>query len=190
MSVRKRTWTSPNGKPKEAWVVDCYGADGKRRLKTFKTKVDAVRYSGIATAARAGIVPEPLTAKQLRPIEFDIPLPAGRWRDGPGRDALRTALRAACPTAQPTTDSVVLHLIVQVPPRAVVSDIDNLLKPVIDALSGVAWTDNNQVYELLVRRVHAHTGRLRIRFWQLPQPAIMPHLNTLMDARLILDWRR
>jgi len=35
MSIRKRTWTSPKGEQKEAWVVDYVDQGGKRRLKTF-----------------------------------------------------------------------------------------------------------------------------------------------------------
>jgi Holliday junction resolvase RusA-like endonuclease len=191
VSVRRRTWTGPNGETKEAWIVDYRDQYRKRRLRTFRTKADAIRFSGVSTAVRAGIIPEPLTAKQFSPVEFIVPLPENRWiRNGPGRDTLVAALRSACPMAQPTIDSVVMHLIVELPPRAVIADVDNLLKPVLDALKGITWVDDNQICELLVRRVPGRTRQLRIRLWQLPQTAITPHLNALMREGLILDWRR
>ncbi len=40
MSIRKRRWKS-GGVSKTAWVVDYRDQDGKRRLKTFKTKKEA-----------------------------------------------------------------------------------------------------------------------------------------------------
>jgi integrase len=49
MSVRKREWTTPKGEKKQAWVVDYFDTTGKRRLKTFKLKKEADRFS--ATAA-------------------------------------------------------------------------------------------------------------------------------------------
>src|SRR5262245_36822108 len=42
--VRKRTWAKPNGETGEAWVAD-YRANGKRHIKTFKTRREAVAFS-------------------------------------------------------------------------------------------------------------------------------------------------
>ena len=47
MAVRKRTWTKPNGETGEAWVVD-YKSSGKRHLKTFPTRKEAVAFSNKA----------------------------------------------------------------------------------------------------------------------------------------------
>ena len=47
MAVRKRTWTKPNGETGEAWVVD-YKSNGKRHLKTFPTRKEAVAFSNKA----------------------------------------------------------------------------------------------------------------------------------------------
>ena len=56
MSVRKRSWTSPSGEMKEAWVVDYRDQGGARHLKTFERKRDADAYHGIvAQDVRAGI---------------------------------------------------------------------------------------------------------------------------------------
>ena len=55
MSVRKRTWNSPNGEPKEAWVVDYVDQHGDRHLKTFTKKRDAdAHHAIVGTAVRAG----------------------------------------------------------------------------------------------------------------------------------------
>jgi integrase len=41
MSTRKRTWTSPNGERKSAWVVDYVDNSGARRRETYATKKEA-----------------------------------------------------------------------------------------------------------------------------------------------------
>lgn len=56
MSVRKRTWTSPKGEEKTAWVVDYQDAGGKRRLKTFAKKKDADAFAATASVeVREGV---------------------------------------------------------------------------------------------------------------------------------------
>src|SRR5262245_49368965 len=55
MSVRKRTWKSPNGETKEAWVVDYVDQKGERHIKTFARKRDAdAHHLIVGTAVRAG----------------------------------------------------------------------------------------------------------------------------------------
>ncbi len=49
MSVRKRTWTSPKGEEKSAWVVDYFDMAGKRRLKTFRLKKEADAFAATAS---------------------------------------------------------------------------------------------------------------------------------------------
>lgn len=49
MSVRKRTWTTPKGVEKSAWVVDYADNGGKRRLKTFTKKKDADAFAATAS---------------------------------------------------------------------------------------------------------------------------------------------
>jgi integrase len=41
MSVRMRTWTTPKGEVKEAWIANYADQSGKRRTKTFARKKDA-----------------------------------------------------------------------------------------------------------------------------------------------------
>jgi integrase len=56
MSVRKRTWTAPNGEQKEAWVVDYRDQRGDRHIKTFTRKKDADTYhTAVKGDVRAGI---------------------------------------------------------------------------------------------------------------------------------------
>jgi integrase len=55
MSVRKRTWKSPSGEMREAWVVDYVDQHGDRHLKTFARKRDAdAHHAIVGTAVRAG----------------------------------------------------------------------------------------------------------------------------------------
>src|SRR5258705_13803622 len=56
VSVRKRTWKSPNGEMREAWVVDYVDQHGDRHLKTFAKKRDADAHHAIVGAAvRTGV---------------------------------------------------------------------------------------------------------------------------------------
>ena len=56
MSVRKRTWESPGGEMKEAWVVDYVDRDGDRHIKTFAKKRDAdAEHAIVGVAVRAGV---------------------------------------------------------------------------------------------------------------------------------------
>lgn len=56
MSVRKRSWKTPNGETKEAWVVDYRDQHGERHLKTFARKKDAdAHHAAVAVSVRAGI---------------------------------------------------------------------------------------------------------------------------------------
>jgi integrase len=56
MSVRKRSWTTPKGEQREAWIVDYRDADGDRCIETFTKKKDAdARHSDISVNVRAGV---------------------------------------------------------------------------------------------------------------------------------------
>jgi len=55
VSVRKRTWKSPNGEMKEAWVVDYVDQHGDRHIKTFAKKRDAdAHHAIVSVTVRAG----------------------------------------------------------------------------------------------------------------------------------------
>src|SRR5262245_48075183 len=41
MSVRKRSWTTTTGEPREAWIVDYADAQGDRHIATFERKKEA-----------------------------------------------------------------------------------------------------------------------------------------------------
>jgi integrase len=56
MSVRKRTWTTPKGEEKSAWIVDYVDTTGKRRLKTFTKKKEADQFAATTTVeVREGV---------------------------------------------------------------------------------------------------------------------------------------
>jgi integrase len=55
MSVRRRSWISPTGERKEAWVVDYRDQHGHRHIKTFDRKKDADAYGDtVRVDVRAG----------------------------------------------------------------------------------------------------------------------------------------
>jgi integrase len=55
MSVRKRSWTTPRGEVREAWVIDYTDQNGERHLETFKLKREAeARHADVAVDVRAG----------------------------------------------------------------------------------------------------------------------------------------
>jgi Holliday junction resolvase RusA-like endonuclease len=177
VSVRKRFWSGG----KEAWVVDFKDATGKRRLRTFATKKDADQFAAVVKAVHSGQIPEP---PDYRPLEFTSEFPFNRWNRNSGRAAVINAFRASFRTALPTTDGVIVHVIAEMPLANVIADVENLLKPVLDALKGVAWVDDAQVNELLVRRVPAPRRRLRVKVWQIPGPVIAAHSLILTKAGL------
>jgi integrase len=56
MSVRKRTWTTRRGEPKEAWIVDYIDQDGDRHIETFERKKEPdARHATVKVNVRQGI---------------------------------------------------------------------------------------------------------------------------------------
>ena len=170
----KRNWTTRRGEDQSAWVCEFRDANGKRRLKTFNTKGAAQEFEARARAVASGIVPEPL-ARGHRAMEFSVELPSNGWRKGIGREAIAELFRARFPAHEPSIDYIVLHVLAEMQPSSVVADVDNLLKPVLDALSGVAWVNDTQVCEMLVRRSHGRKRNLTIRIWQIPRPSVIAY---------------
>jgi Holliday junction resolvase RusA-like endonuclease len=84
-----------------------------------------------------------------------------------GRAAIVDALRTAYPTLKPATGEVIVHVLAEVQPSSVVADVDNLLKPILDALAGVAYVNDTQVVECLVRKIPSTERRLRVKIWPL-----------------------
>lgn len=182
MAVRKRSWES-GGTRKQSWVVDFRDAAGRRRLKTFQNKREADRFEAAARAIGAGAIPEPLT-RGYRPIEFSFGLADNGWKKAAARENIVKSFRAAHPGFNPTTDNVIVHVSAEMPPSHVVADVDNLLKPVLDALTGVVWMDDTQVCEVLARRFPSSRRRLTIKIWQAPGRTLVSHLNALAQAGL------
>jgi integrase len=56
VSVRKRTWTNGDGSQGEAWIAEYTDFEGKRRIRTFEKKHEAVAYhANVAGELRSGI---------------------------------------------------------------------------------------------------------------------------------------
>lgn len=47
-------------------------------------------------------------------------------------------------------------------------DVDNILKPILDALNGVAYVDDSQVVELFVKKIQSTQDSLEIHIKELP----------------------
>jgi Holliday junction resolvase RusA-like endonuclease len=153
MSVRKRKDVNY-----DAWLVSYRDAGFRRRHKTFATQNEAERFHLLVTN---GLSPELLNGH--KPIEFTVAL------TGPIKSS-RAAIVAALPSPiSPISESVTMHIIAEVPPRHIVADVDNFLKPILDALTGIVWLDDTQVCELLVRRIVGRTKRLQIKIWPTPK---------------------
>jgi integrase len=43
-TIRKRSWATPAGEPREAWIADYRDQQGKRRHKQFARKKDADKW--------------------------------------------------------------------------------------------------------------------------------------------------
>jgi hypothetical protein len=187
MSIRKRFWHT-NGVRKEAWVANYTDpATGKRRLLTFQTQRAAKHFVRLVHAERHVGLVEPLSGRRL--VQFTSQIP--KTRHNSGRKTVEEALRAAYPTLAPTTDNVIVHVLAFVPPAVLIPDVDNLLKPVIDALSGVLYVDDTQIIECLIRRVPSLERCLRIKVMTVARvdPAaieamvLSPQRDTNVDIR-------
>ena len=99
MSVRKRTWKSPSGEMREAWVVDYVDQHGDRHLKTFAKKRDA--------DAHHAIVGPPSAPAPIRPTARASPSPR------PPSYGWRAAMRPASsgPRSPPTGSMPTLHIV-------------------------------------------------------------------------------
>jgi Holliday junction resolvase RusA-like endonuclease len=174
MSVRKRSWTNSKGEPGEAWVVDYQDVHGVRRQKSFARKKEADAYHA---CAKAGIVPpRPLRPTHADALTFTVPLSlvrlraykdgmAGRLRVEKRRATIREALISAYPNIKPVMGDVIVHVTAEVPRAAAVPDVDNLLKPVLDAMTGVVYLDDTQVIECLVVKIPSHESHMKIEVW-------------------------
>lgn len=80
------------------------------------------------------------------------------------------------------TDSVILHVVAELSPCSAIADVDNLLKPILDALTSIAWIDDTQICELFVRRVPSRERLFRIKLWQIPRGVIGSYMLTLMES--------
>jgi integrase len=80
MSVRKRAWTTRNGEPREAWIVDYFDQDGERHIRTFERKKDADAYhatvkvdvrQGVHTAPSKSITVAEAAEGWIKRVEAD-----------------------------------------------------------------------------------------------------------------------
>jgi integrase len=80
MAVRKRTWKTAAGQPRESWIVDYADAQGDRHIRTFQRKKDADAYfakvsvdvrAGTHTAPSKSIVVEEAAQNWIQSVALD-----------------------------------------------------------------------------------------------------------------------
>jgi Holliday junction resolvase RusA-like endonuclease len=163
MAVRSRTWTTANGELRQAWVTRYMDGEGRRRLKTFRTKGQATAFESAVNVAKGG-AGQVDRGRSL--ISFTAPLPRSKKRDG--RQAVVDALLETYPHVLPTACPVIVHVTAEAAPSAVVCDVDNLLKPVLDALAGHVYVNDTQVIECMARKIPSAKNRLQVKVWLVP----------------------
>jgi Holliday junction resolvase RusA-like endonuclease len=163
-TVRKRVWTTRKGVRNEAWVTTYKDIAGRVRTKHLPSEAEARKFM---TAIVQSEYSQPLKKKRDgRPIMFVAPVPRDRTIEA--RKPITEAFRAAHPMHAPLISPVIVHVFAEIPPHIAVADVDNLLKPVLDALAGVAYVNDNQIVECLVRRLPCRERRLVIKIWPAP----------------------
>ena len=100
MSVRRRSWISPSGERREAWIVDYSDQHGERHIKTFARKKDAdANHAKVTIDVRSGI--HTAESRSVTVAE------AGRlWVDG----------AAAAKLERPTVEQYEQHLRLHIAP--------------------------------------------------------------------------
>jgi Holliday junction resolvase RusA-like endonuclease len=174
MAVRQRVWMTTGGEERRAWLADYVDVDGKRRHKTFHTKGQATSFVAAVQAANSAEVSAPL-ARGRTMYAFISPLPKSKKRDG--CQAVLEALLSAYPGIKPSACPVIVHVTAECAPQSVVCDVDNLLKPVLDALAGHVYVNDTQVVECLARKIPSTKNRLRIRVWLVPTLNGLPYVD-------------
>jgi Endodeoxyribonuclease RusA len=84
-------------------------------------------------------------------------------------------LRATYPSIAPSTDPIIVHVTAECPPSSSPHDVDNLLKPVLDALAGHAYVNDTQVVEYLIRNTPGPTRTLKVEVWAIAAFHHLPH---------------
>lgn len=122
--------------------------DGRRYSQTNTRAVQsAVAEAWVYVNRRPKRIPGPIAVR----VVAVYPRPRDHFRRGGGLSA--AGLRADYPTST----------------RA---DLDNLAKPVLDGLSGLAWADDHQVCELSVAKVWDDGDGPRTDVWVSPMVAV------------------
>jgi hypothetical protein len=81
---------------------------------------------------------------------------------GPSLPAWKAKVRATCPvpSSAPTTADVSVVITYFYDGTAPAVDIDNIIKPIFDAMKGVAYVDDNQVVAVHCSRVNTSAALL------------------------------
>jgi hypothetical protein len=165
MSIRKRIWKTAKG-VSEAWVVD-YTVQGVRRVRTFDTKKEATAFAWIGSSIGS---PNPtVIGTEFKPLVYRTPLPC-RLRKGERNSVRRQgvvdSIKNSNPKITPSCGDVIVHILAEVPRAFAVADVDNLLKPLLDAMIGVVYQDDTQIIECLIKKIPSTKSGLTIKVWR------------------------
>jgi Holliday junction resolvase RusA-like endonuclease len=165
-TLRERKWIT-GGREKIAWQVDFTDAAGRRRHRQFPTHEEAERFlKGIKYGADARRTRDAVNNGYGRHmLVFTTPFPGGSTKKA-GKQAIADALRKVYPGIVPSTDPIIVHVTAACPPSSSPCDVDNLLKPVLDGMAGLAYVNDTQVIEYLIRKIPSGGPRsLKVEVW-------------------------
>jgi Holliday junction resolvase RusA-like endonuclease len=113
---------------------------------------------------------QPSAPRMIPSLKFVSPMPQPKaktkWLNGSARrQCVVDALHAAYPDLQPEIGAVTVHMTALCPPASTACDVDNLMKPVLDALAGHVYVNDTQVVECLARKVSSKKRQLIIQVW-------------------------
>jgi len=69
---------------------------------------------------------------------------------------------------------------------AVKPDIDNVLKAVFDALNGLAYNDDNQIIEVMAKKVYAEEGRVFVNLVEINKSVLVSYFD-LVDFIIVRE---
>jgi Holliday junction resolvase RusA-like endonuclease len=149
-------------------MVDWRDAFGQRCHRQFHSRENAESFwEHIKANPKIGQTPNHKNHDcGRRLLSITVPWPARTPRQT-RRQLIADALQKAYPNLAMSLDPIIVHMTAMLPPAHTQHDVDNLLKPVLDAMAGIVYVNDTQVVEYLVRKVPGVDRKLLIEVWAL-----------------------
>jgi Holliday junction resolvase RusA-like endonuclease len=140
---------------------------GRAPFRTFDTKKEAAAFAWVSSSI--GNQSPTVIGSDFKPLVYRTPLPC-RLRKGERNSARRQgvvdSIKNSSPKITPTCGDVIVHILAEVPRAHAVADVDNLLKPVLDAMIGIVYQDDTQIIECLIKKIPSTKSGLTIKVWR------------------------